>query len=167
MSTQTVKTRLVTLLQTASILHELLTNPACYFRRKVPGKMLHLDMPFHWKHLLTTKRTLLTLATCSWGHLSTPLYHRWSAAYHRGINCCSRGTCPSLCTSNEVVSTTGTTAGVAAICAWVRGPIWPSPDTSRDDNSPPEHPQQELLDSMADPSAAPYGLRMTQFQTPS
>ena len=91
MSTQTVKTRLVTLLQIASILHELLTNPACYFRRKVPGKMLHLDMPFHWKPLLTTKRTFLTLTTCSWGYLSTPLYPRWSAAYHRGINCCSRG----------------------------------------------------------------------------
>ena len=78
-----------------------------------------------------------------------------------------RGTCPSLCTSNEVVSTTGTTAGVVAIRAWVRGPIWPSPDTPRDYNSPPEHPTQELLDSMADPSDAPYGLRMTQFQTPS
>ena len=91
MSTQTVKTRLMTLLQTASILHALLTIPACYFRRKVPGKMLHLDMPFHWKHLLTTKRTFQTLTTCSWGHLSTPLYPRWGAAYHRGINCCSRG----------------------------------------------------------------------------
>ena len=78
-----------------------------------------------------------------------------------------RGTCPSLCTSNEVVSTIGTTEGVAAICAWVRGPIWLSPDTSRDYNSPPEHPPQELLDSMADPSAAQYGLRVTQFQTPS
>ena len=78
-----------------------------------------------------------------------------------------RGTCPSLCTSNEVVSTIGTTEGVAAICAWVRGPIWLSPDTSRDYNSPPEHPPQELLDSMADPSAAPYGLQVTQFQTPS
>ena len=91
MSTQTVKTHLVTLLQTASILHALLTNPACYFRSKVPGKMFHLDMPFHWKHLLITKRTLLTLTTCSLGHLSTPLYPRWGAAYHRGINCCSQG----------------------------------------------------------------------------
>ena len=42
------------------------------------------------------------------------------------------GTCPPLCTSDEVRSTTRTTAGVAAIRAWVRGPIWLSPDTSKD-----------------------------------
>ena len=131
-SSQTVKTRPGTLLQTKYILHTLLTNPACYLRRKVPGKMLHLDVPFHWKHLLITKRTLLTLTTCSWGHLSTLCTPDEMQSTIGAATAVPGGTCPPLCTSDEVQSTTGTTAGVAAIRAWVSGPIWPSPDCSRD-----------------------------------
>ena len=44
----------------------------------------------------------------------------------------SRGTCPRLCTPDEVRSTTRTAAGGATIHACVRGRIWPSPDPSRD-----------------------------------